>query len=61
MLGGLSGAESTELICDVSVAIKRGVDILIVPLRTFRDVVTRFLALGARSLLLVMRGNFIIY
>ena len=30
MLGDLSGAESTKLICDVSEAIKRELDILIV-------------------------------
>ena len=60
MLGDLSGAESTKLICDVSEAIKRELDILIVPLWTLRDVVSRFLALVTCSLLVVMSGSFII-
>ena len=60
MLGDLSSTEGLKLICDVSESIKRELNILIVPLRTLRDIVSRFLALVTCSLLVVMSGSFII-
>ena len=60
MLGDLSSAEGLKLICDVSESIKRELDILIVSPWTLRDVVARFLALVACSLLIVMSRRFII-